>query len=107
MVLVDQARPGRGSHMNAATYLKVLEPLRHAFVHTPAPRRGVSAHRPYPSTRRRAPAPNAAARPTSGWSWSCSFCPTHLPPYKWQNYLLIKQLKKFAWLQLKVLIMRG
>ena len=32
---------------------------------------------------------------------------THLPPYKWQNYLLIKQLKKFAWLQLKVLIMRG
>jgi excinuclease ABC subunit A len=33
-VLVDQAPPGRSSRMNAATYMGVLDPLRHAFAAT-------------------------------------------------------------------------
>jgi len=38
VLLVDQAPPGRSSRMNAATYLGVLDPLRHAFAETPAAR---------------------------------------------------------------------
>jgi excinuclease ABC subunit A len=35
IVLVDQSPPGRSTRMNPATYMGVLEPLRHAFAASP------------------------------------------------------------------------